>query len=73
VFLFGEADLMGDTIMNEYVHVVQVQSDWLDILNRHGVDYVVFEPNTPLASALATQSNWHLVYSDTVALIYVRG
>jgi len=72
VFLFGEADLMGDTIMNEYVDVTQLHSDWLDILNRHGVDYVVFEPDLALTTALATQPNWHLVYSDKVAVIYVR-
>jgi hypothetical protein len=72
VFLFGEADLMGDTIMNEYVDVVGLHGDWLDILNRHNVDYVVFEPDMPLTSALATQPNWHLVYSDAVAVIYVR-
>ena len=72
VFLFGEADLMGDTIMNEYVDVVNLHSDWLDILNRHNVDYVVFEPDMPLTSALATQPNWHRVYADNVAVIYVR-
>jgi hypothetical protein len=72
VFLFGEADLMGDRIMNEYVDVVGLHADWLDVLNRHSVDYVVFEPDMPLTSALATQSNWHLVYSDKVAVIYVR-
>jgi hypothetical protein len=73
VFVFGEADLMGDQIMNEYVEVVGLHSDWLDVLNRHGVDYVVFEPDTPLTTALSTQSNWHLVYSDAVSVIYVRG
>ena len=26
-----------------------------------------------LYSALATQPDWHLVYSDNVAVIYVRG
>jgi hypothetical protein len=72
VFLFGEADLMGDTIMNEYVDVVNLHSDWLDILNRYNVDYVVFEPDMPLTTALATQPNWHRVYADNVAVIYVR-
>lgn len=73
VFIFGEADLMGDTIMNEYSDVVGVKSDWLDILDRHGVDYVVYDPNTALTSALATQPDWHQVYADNVAVIYVRG
>ena len=73
VFIFGEADLMGDTIMNEYVEVVGLHSDWMDVLNSHNVDYVVFEPNRPLTSALAASPNWHLVYSDKLAVIYVRG
>jgi hypothetical protein len=72
VFIFGEADLMGDTIMNEYSDVVGVKNDWLDILRRHDVDYVVYDPNTALTSALATQPNWHQVYADSVAVIFVR-
>ncbi|HEY7926618.1 MAG TPA: hypothetical protein VIG86_04255 [Candidatus Dormibacteraeota bacterium] len=73
VFIFGEADLMGDTIMNEYADVVGVKSDWLDILNRHNVDYVVYDTNTALTSALATQPNWHQVYADSFAVVFVRG
>ncbi|MGH7721855.1 MAG: hypothetical protein ACRENL_03325 [Candidatus Dormibacteria bacterium] len=72
VWLFGEADLMGDTIMNEYVDVVNLHHDWLSILNSWRVDYVVFEPDMPLTSALAVQPDWHLVHSDPVAVIYVR-
>lgn len=72
VFVFGEADLMGDTIMNEYSDVVGVKGGWLDILNAHGVDYVVYDPNTALTSALATQSNWHQVYADNVAVVFAR-
>jgi hypothetical protein len=73
VFIFGEADLMGDTIMNEYADVVGVKADWLDILNRHNVDYVVYDTDTALTSALATQPNWHQVYGDSFAVIFVRG
>ncbi|MHB8718186.1 MAG: hypothetical protein ACYDAC_04735 [Candidatus Dormibacteria bacterium] len=72
VFLFGEADLMGDTIMNEYVDIVALHSNWLDILNAHGVDYVVFEPDTALTTALAMQPNWHLVHADAVADVFIR-
>ncbi len=72
VFIFGEADLMGDTIMNQYVDVVDLHSDWQDVLSSHGVDYVVFQPNRPLTSALAESPKWHLVYSDSLAVIYVR-
>jgi hypothetical protein len=72
VFVFGEADLMGDTIMTQYADVVTLNGDWRSILDSYRVDYVVFEPDTPLTSALATLPNWHLAYSDDVADIYVR-
>jgi hypothetical protein len=72
VFIFGEADLMGDTIMNQYVDIVNLRGDWMDILNSHHVDYVVFQPDQPLTTALATLPNWHRVYSDQLAVIYVR-
>ena len=72
VFIFGEADLMGDTIMNQYVEVVGLHSDWLDMLNSHNVDYVVFEPDRPLTSALASSPDWQLVYADNLSVIYVR-
>jgi hypothetical protein len=58
--------------MNEYSDVVGVKNDWLDILKSHDVDYVVYDPNTALTSALATQPNWHQVYADRVAVIFVR-
>jgi hypothetical protein len=72
VFAFGEASLMGDTLMQNYADIVDLNGNWLSLLKRYNVDYVVFEPDTPLSSALALLPNWHLVHSDPLANIYVR-
>jgi hypothetical protein len=72
VFIFGEAALMGDGLLNEYADVYYVRSNWKQVLDKYGVDYIVENKGDPLANLLATQPDWKLVYEDKVAVIYVR-
>src|SRR5947209_3319245 len=72
VFIFGEAALMGDGLLNEYADVYYVRSDWKKVLDKYKIDYVVENRGDPLANLLATQSDWTLVYQDKVAVIYIK-
>ena len=72
VFIFGEAALMGDGLLNDYEHIYTLHSDWQTLLDRYRIDYVVENKGDPLPNVLATQPDWTLVYSDSVAVIYVR-
>jgi len=72
VFIFGEAALMGDDLLNEYADVYYVRANWKQVLDKYGVDYVVENKGDPLPNLLATQSDWKLVYQDKVAVVYVR-
>ena len=72
VFIFGEAALMGDPLLNEYEAVQTLEPDWKQILDRYRVDYIVYNQGGALANVLATQPDWKLVYQDSVAVIYVR-
>lgn len=72
VFIFGEAALMGDDLLNEYEHIYTIRTDWKTLLDRNGIDYVVENRGDPLPNLLATQPDWTLVYQDSVAVIYVR-
>src|SRR6266566_1342876 len=72
VFIFGEAALMGDQLLNEYQDVQTLRPDWKQVLDRYGVDYIVYNKGAALSNVLATQSDWALVYQDAVAVIYVR-
>ena len=73
VFIFGEAALMGDKLLNEYQNVQTLRPDWKQVLDRYGVDYIVYNQDAALSNVLATQPDWTLVYEDKVAVIYVRG
>ena len=72
VFIFGEAALMGDDLLNQYQDVQTLRADWREVLDRYRVDYIVYNKGEALANVLATQPGWKLVYEDSVAVIYVR-
>src|SRR5215472_4144365 len=48
VFIFSEGVLMGDDLLLEYRQVAAVDPGWQDVLDRSGVDYVVFNAGSPL-------------------------
>jgi hypothetical protein len=72
VFIFGEAALMGDSLLNDYEDIQTLRPDWTALLDKYGVDYVVYNRGEALANVLATQPGWTLAYQDSVAVIYVR-
>lgn len=72
VFVFSEGVLMGDHLLFDYRQVAAVDPGWRDLLDRAGVDYVVFETGSSLDQVLAAQPNWSLVYRDAMAVIYLR-
>jgi hypothetical protein len=72
VFIFGEAELMGDDLLNRYQDVAALRSDWVKVLDQSGVDYVVFNRGAALSDVLATEPGWRRVYEDSVADVYVR-
>ncbi len=72
VFIFGEAELMGDRLPNRYQDVAALRPDWMQVLDDDGVDYVVFNNHAALTDVLATDPAWTKVYEDPEAVIYVR-
>src|SRR5713101_4520808 len=72
VFIFGEAALMGDNLLNDYEDIQTLRSNWRTLLDKYSVDYVVYNRGEALANVLVTDPGWKIVYQDSVAVIYVR-
>jgi len=73
VYIFGEAELMGDSLLNRYQDVQTLRPNWSDILDQDGIDYVVYNRHEALDNVLANEPDrWTPVYTDSVAVIYVR-
>jgi hypothetical protein len=72
VFIFGEAELMGDQLLQTYQDVQTLRSDWRQVLDRYGVDYVVYNRGEALSNALLADPDWKVAYQDDVAVVFVR-
>ncbi|HUZ90236.1 MAG TPA: hypothetical protein VMU49_10485 [Candidatus Acidoferrales bacterium] len=72
VYIFGEAALMGDAMLNQYEDVETIRKDWLTVLARRKIDFVVDQRGDALVNALAATGSWRVVYEDKAAVILVR-
>ena len=72
VYIFGEAELMGDAMLNQYEDVASLRANWLSILDSRRVDYVVDNRGGALVNALEATGRWRIAYQDNVAVVLVR-
>src|SRR5207302_7627299 len=72
VFIFGEAALMGDGLLNDYEDIQTLRPDWRSMLDKYGVDYVVYNKGEALSNVLINEPDWKVVYQDSEAVIFVR-
>ncbi len=64
IFIFGDAALMGDSMLYTYADVADVTPQWESILLRYGTQVVLFDTGTALDHVLETSPRWVMVYSD---------
>ena len=72
VFTDGRSDMYGEKHGVPYLKVAGLQPGWKEILSRYDISWVFFQTQTALSAALIEESEWHPVYSDQVATIFVR-
>lgn len=71
VFIDGRADMYNEFMKNHY-DVVDLKPGWKDVLKKFDVDWMLITANSPLSVLLLETEEWHLVYADKVANIFVR-
>jgi hypothetical protein len=65
VFIFGDAALMGDALLDRYATAESVTPGWDEVLSDSGrTDLVLFDKGTPLTTILEASSRWLCVYQD---------
>lgn len=72
VFVYGQATLMGNSLMQEIADVENAEPDWQSILARNQVDYVVERTDSAVTMALSVDPQWEEVYDDGFAVILVK-
>lgn len=66
VFIDGRADdlYMSGGQFRDYLNVIYVQADGDQVLERYGIQTVLYEKDTPLVRYLLADGNWQTTYDD---------
>jgi hypothetical protein len=71
VFIFGDAALMGDALLDRYATVESVAPGWSGVIRGAGTDLVLFDRGTPLTTLLEASPRWARVYRDRLSEAFV--
>ncbi len=73
VFIDGRIGAVYDSErLKEYLKVSFSGPGWDGVIKKYNIDWIIFDNNSILSRFLMENKNWHLVYSDKVANIFVR-
>ena len=72
VYIDGRADVYGDAFIEDFLRIYRAEPGWSDRLAERNVRLVLVEPDSPLALAIATNSDWSRVYADTSSALFER-
>ena len=71
MFIDGRADMYNEFLKN-YYDVVDIKPEWKDVLKKFDIDWMLITANSSLSVLLLESEDWHLIYADKVANIFVR-
>ena len=72
VFIDGRNDMYGVEKLKEYHRVIKFENGWEDVLEKYNITWIIYDTRSPLARYLMKIKNWHLIYSDKVASIFLK-
>ena len=72
VFFDGRSDMYGEEIMKKYFKVTGIEYNWEKVIEEYKIGWIFFDANSLLSRYLYERPEWHLVYADKVAHIYVK-
>ena len=71
-FYDGRTDIfVHNGTFDEGLRVAGVKEPF-EVLNKYGIEYVLFETGTPLAYLLDHSAEWKVIYADSLAKLYQR-
>jgi hypothetical protein len=72
VFIDGRADMYGVGLFKEYLKVVSFETGWEEIIKKYNINWIFFPSNSEFSRFLIINNDWHLIYADKVANIFVK-
>jgi hypothetical protein len=72
VFIDGRSDMYGVELFKEYYKVRNFETGWEEIIEKHKINWIIFNSKSKFSRYLIQNKDWNLIYSDQVANIFVR-
>ena len=71
-FIDGRADIfVYNGSFDDYLKVGRIEQPF-EVLNKYKIDYVLYEPKTPLSYLLDHHPEWHRKYADQTSILFER-
>ena len=65
-------DMYPTTVVDDFLTVLRGRPGWQQVLDRDGVDVVVWDADEPLTSLLAADPDWRIPYNDSRFVVACR-
>ena len=72
VFIDGRADVYSDTFLFDYVSTLNAKPSWREQFQRFGIQTVLIEPRSSLATLLRQEKDWRTVFEDAGSVVFAR-
>ncbi len=72
VFVDGRNDMYGDAILNDYSSIRAADDGWERLVDRYGVEALLFPPDIPIVRGPAQQAGWCEAFRDDRSVLLLR-
>jgi hypothetical protein len=72
VFIDPRTAMYGDAFLKDALAIYHGSSQWKSRFDRHGIDYVICESESPLRQLLLEEGTFHLVFDDGMHSVLLR-
>jgi len=72
VFIDGRADVYSDDFLFDYVSTLNGKPSWRKQFERFGIQTVLIEPRSSLATLLRQDKDWRTVFEDAGSVVFAR-
>jgi hypothetical protein len=72
VFVDGRSDFYGPEIGNQYIHLMNGQWDWDQLMTKYGFNVALLPVESSLSQLLKLRSDWRIVEDDGKRIFFVN-
>lgn len=72
VLFDGRSDMYGEKHFAKYFKITRAEYGWEKVIEEFNIGWIFYDANSFLSRYLEERKDWHLIYADRVAHIYVK-